>query len=280
MELTLNDSCTIISTTSNQLEDWFNGDLSDVQVTIFFNCQQIGIINLPNIPDINLLNFCNVVNSRANYTATLSGIDIVSSNIVSQSANVDNITKVDEENYIIVANTAGNTHEVIYEVLDINGNTYQVTSTATAAPIVIGEECNFTLTNVTVLTSLSCGLNYDSNTNTLDIYREYFLEDCNVPCIECRKYCDGIYTVNIGDEKSCIFMDCSTECKVVDCFFQGEVDILPYYESLKLGSKYLSIGDNSCINCNQLCENYLSLYRILNPSRKVNILEDCGCNNN
>ena len=79
MNLTVDSGCTFISTTTpdtNTLENWINGDLFNTQVSIFFDCNQVSTITLPNqyVLDSIVGNDCTPVIGGQEFTLTIGGI--------------------------------------------------------------------------------------------------------------------------------------------------------------------------------------------------------------
>lgn len=281
MNLTVDSGCTYISATTpdtNILEDWFNGDLFNVQVSIFFNCTQIGTVNLPNQYTFgqNISN-CNVILGGDELTLTLTGIlnSRITSNTYTTSVGVLAVTPIDNVTFTILLNS-NVANYIEFEITDIDGFVYNIRVDFTEygiAPCDIGSSIS-----ILSLPELPCGI--DFNVDTLDIYNEYFRADCNFPCdTDCRTYCDGIYTIQIEDEESCIFVNCSTACNVVDYFICNGGDIMILLETLNVGSELASVGNTDCVTCDQLCEVFRKVQKLLGHTTK-NILEDCGCNNN
>ncbi len=286
MELTVDSGCTYISATTpdtNILEDWFNGDLFNVQVSIFFNCSQVGTIALPNQYTFgqNTEN-CNVILGGDELTLNLDGIleSRITSNTYTTSAGVLAVTPIDNLTFTVLLNS-NVANYIEFEITDIDGFVYNIRVDFTAygiAPCDIGS-------SITVLSlpELPCGVNFTEG--VLEIFNEYFRADCNFPCIDeelvnsCTKYCDGIYTIQIEDEESCIFVNCSTACNVVDYFICNGGDIMVLLEALNVGSELASVGNTDCVTCDQLCEVFRKVQKLLGHTSK-NILEDCGCNNN
>jgi len=281
MELIVDSECTFISATTpttNILEDWINGDLFNVQVSIFFNCSEVAVINLPNQYTFGQsIDNCISILGGDEFTLTLSGIlnSRIVSNTYTTSAGIVSVTPIDNVTFTILldSNVA---NYIEFEITDLDGFVYNIRvdfSIYVLAPC----DINSTLTLVNI-PELPCGLEVD--TLTLNIYNEYFRADCNFPCVtDCRTFCDGIYTIQIEDEESCIFVNCSTACNVVDYFICNGGDIMVLLETLNVGSELASVGNTDCVTCSQLCEVFQKVQKLLGHTSK-NILEDCGCNNN
>jgi hypothetical protein len=285
MNLTVDSGCTYITATTpdtNTLENWITGDLFNTQVSFFFNCNQVGSFYLPNqYPfDVNSVStVCEEVIGGVSFTVLLTGItnaQIATTTITDNSTTVYSITPIDKVSFTVVMDTVF-TNFIEFEILDTLGYIYKV---RVDFGIYVLDPCDFT-DDITILEtpSLPCGIEFGEG-YTLNIYNEYLRADCNFPCdTGCRKYCDGIYTVQIGDELSCIFMNCSTKCNVVDYFLCNGGDSMVLLEALTAGSELTSVGSTDCVTCDQLCEVFRKIQKLLGHTSK-NILEDCGCNNN
>lgn len=286
MNLTVDSSCSYISATtpsSTELEQWYNGNLSDVQVTIFYNCTQVSQLTLPNQYNFgSSQGSCSVVIGGAEFDINITGIldsQITSTTVTSTSPNIVSVTPVDNVTFTVLMNSSF-ANFVEFEIIDTNGHTFTLRVDFGTQVI---DECDFTDT-LTILSTepLPCGLEFDNVTFTLDIYAEHLRADCNFPCDpDCRSFCDGVYTVQINEDLSCIYVDCNTECDVVDYYINNEGDIMMLLEALKIGSSQTSIGRTDCTTCEQLCEVFSKIQKLLNKNNKItNIIDDCGCNNN
>lgn len=283
MNLTVDSGCTYISATTpdtNTLENWINGDLFNTQVSIFFDCNQVATLTLPNqyVLDSIVGNDCTPVIGGQQFTLTIGGItnaQVNTTTITDTSVGIVSITPINKVSFTVLADT-NLANYIEFDILDTLGNTYSIRIDLSIYDI---NPCDFADT-LTILTypELPCGLEID--TLTLNIYNEYFRADCNFPCdTDCRKYCDGIYTIQIEDELSCIFVNCSTKCNVVDYFLCNSGDSMVLLEALTVGSELTSVGSTDCVTCDQLCEVFRKIQKLLGHTSK-NILEDCGCNNN
>jgi len=285
MNLTVDNSCTFLTVTTpntNNLEEWENGNLSDVQVTISYNCTEVSQFILPNNYNFgSLQGSCNSVLGGAEFEISLTGIldsQINTTTITSTSANIVSVTPIDKVTFTVLMNSV-TTNFIEFTILDNNGHTYVV---RVDFGIQVITECDFTDTLTVVSTEdLPCGILFDNVAFELIIQNEYLRADCNPICTtDCRAFCDGIYTIQVVDTVNCIFVNCTTDCEAVDCYIENGGNIMVILDTLKVGSDLTSTGNTDCVSCSQMCDIYNELLKLLGRSTKNNILDDCGCNNN
>lgn len=275
MNITVDNTCNYleVATVDEQyLEDWYSGSLLDVRITTFFNCNQVKEEILPNQYQFNN-NITNCVSGlSSSFTLNITGIDIsyIQSIQVSSSTNVFSATEVTSTEWLIVSDSSLEM-SITFDIIDINGHAYQVRFTEVSP---LGDVCteNALVTSV-VYPTLSNGLVFDNITNILRIYNAYLNNSTDITTL----YCDGIYSITLVDITSCIFVNCSTECEVIDKYAETQNDILKIYQAIVIASTYTSQGRTDCITCEQLCDVYNKLLELLGKTDKLDIIKNCSC---